>query len=75
MATHFTILSHRTSWTEEPGGLQLISLQSQTRQRQLSTLARVVIWLVLFKLACAWGSPEELVDFMQVLLPWVWGGI
>ena len=50
MATHSDILAWRIPWTEEPGGPQFIRLQSQTRQRQL---ARVVIWLVLFKLACS----------------------
>ena len=27
MATHFSILAWRTTWTEEPGGLQSIRLQ------------------------------------------------
>ena len=30
MATHSSILSWRSSWTEEPGGLQAIALQSIT---------------------------------------------
>ena len=31
MATHFSILAWRIPWTEEPGGLQSMELQSQTR--------------------------------------------
>ena len=30
MATHSTVLAWRTSWTEEPGGLQSMGSQSQT---------------------------------------------
>ena len=30
MATHSSILAWRIPWTEEPGGLQSIALQSQT---------------------------------------------
>ena len=33
MATHFSVLSWRISWTEEPGGLQSMRLQ---RVRELS---------------------------------------
>ena len=37
MATHFSILTWRILWTEEPGGLQSIELQrvSQTRLKRL----------------------------------------
>ena len=31
MATHSSILAWRISWTEEPGGLQSMGAQSQTR--------------------------------------------
>ena len=31
VATHSSILAWRIPWTEEPGGLQYIGLQSQTR--------------------------------------------
>ena len=31
MAIHFSILAWRIPWTEEPGGLQFVGLQSQTR--------------------------------------------
>ena len=30
-ASHSSILVHRISWTEEPGGLQSMGSQSQTR--------------------------------------------
>ena len=33
MATHSSILAWRTPWTEEPGGLQSMGSQSQTRLR------------------------------------------
>ena len=36
MATHSSILAWRILWTEEPGELQSIGLQSQTRLKQLS---------------------------------------
>ena len=32
-ATHFSNLAWRISWTEEPGGLQSMGLQSQTHLR------------------------------------------
>ena len=35
VATHPTILLWRVPWTEEPGGLQSIGLQSQTRLKRL----------------------------------------
>ena len=36
MTIHSSILAWRISWTEEPGRLQSIGLQSQTRLKQLS---------------------------------------
>ena len=36
MATHSSILAWRIPWTEEPGRLQSVGLQSQTRLKQLS---------------------------------------
>ena len=41
IATHFNLLAWRILWTEEPGGLQSIGLQSQTRLKWLSTHAHV----------------------------------
>ena len=37
VASHSSILAWRIPWTEEPGGLQSLGLQSQTRLKQLST--------------------------------------
>ena len=37
MATHSSILAWQIPWTEKPGGLQPIGLQSQTQLRRLST--------------------------------------
>ena len=39
MATHSSILASRSPWTEEPGGLPSIGLQSQTQLRQLNIRA------------------------------------
>ena len=40
MATHSSTLAQRTPWTEEPGGLQPMGSQSQTRLERLSACAR-----------------------------------
>ena len=37
MAAHSSILAWRIPWAEEPGGLQSMGSQSQTRLKQLST--------------------------------------
>ena len=39
MATHCSILVKRILWTEEPGGLLSMRLQSQARLKRLSTHA------------------------------------
>ena len=38
MATHSNILARRIPWTEEPGGLQSMGSQSQTRMSDLTNL-------------------------------------
>ena len=38
MATHSSILAWKIPWTEEPGGLQCIELQSWTQLKRLSTV-------------------------------------
>ena len=38
MATHCTVLAWRIPWTEEPGGLQSIELQSQTGLSNFTSL-------------------------------------
>ena len=40
MATHSSILAWEIPWTEQPGGLQSMGLQSQTRLRDWHTLLR-----------------------------------
>ena len=37
LATHSSILAWRIPWTEQPGWLQPIELESQTRLKSLST--------------------------------------
>ena len=39
MSAHSSVLAWRIPWTEEPGGLESVRLQSQTRLQQLSTQA------------------------------------
>ena len=41
LATHSGILAWRIPWTQEPGGLQSIALQSWTLQKRLSLQAAV----------------------------------
>ena len=45
MATHSSILAWRIPWTEEPGGLQAIGSQSQTRLKRFSSTWRMVFRL------------------------------
>ena len=47
MATHSSILAWRIPWTEEPGGLQSMELQSWTRLKWLSMNTQV------------WGDAQE----------------
>ena len=63
MAIHSRILAWRILWTEEPGGLQSIGAQSQTRLKQLSMHAWCMkqLWYkpkrnhILFdQLSCLW---------------------
>ena len=45
MATHFSIVVSEIPWTEEPGGLQSMGLQSQTRlSNYTTTLTRLREW-------------------------------
>ena len=37
VATHSSILAWKMLWTEEPGGLQFVGLQSQTRLKRLNS--------------------------------------
>ena len=39
MSAHSSVLAWRIPWTEEPGGLESVRLQSQTCLQQLSTQA------------------------------------
>ena len=43
MTTHSSILAWRIPWTEEPGRLQSMGLQSQTRLERLSREQRLII--------------------------------
>ena len=42
MATHSSILAWRIPWTEEPGRIQSIGLQSQMRLKRLSIHAQTI---------------------------------
>ena len=48
LATHSSILAWRIPWTEEPGGLQSMGLQSWTWLKCLSTHACVCVYLITF---------------------------
>ena len=41
MVTHSSVLAWRILWTEEPGGLQSIGLQSWTQLKLLSTILTI----------------------------------
>ena len=43
MATHSSILAWRCSWTEEPGGLQSMCLQTQVKQLSTHTHTPIII--------------------------------
>ena len=51
MAAHSRILAWRIPWTEEPGGLQSMRLQSWTRLMQLSTHTRNLLYV--YTVVCA----------------------
>ena len=46
MATHFSILAWRIPWTEEPGGLQSMGLQSVRRDSVFHSLILQVLNLI-----------------------------
>ena len=50
MATHSSILTWRTPWTDEPGGLWSIGSQSQTRLKRLRmhATALCISWALLY---------------------------
>ena len=43
MATHFSILAWRISWTENPGGLQSMELQRVQHDRETNTFTFILI--------------------------------
>ena len=45
MATHSSVLAWRMPWTEEPGGLQSVGWQSQTRLSECHTSRFSYVWL------------------------------
>ena len=44
IATHFSILAWRISWTEEPGGLQSMRKESDTPERLTHTHTPAMDW-------------------------------
>ena len=63
MATYPSILAWRTAWTEEPGGLQSMGLQSRTQLNRLSTHAASV--QVCLLLSCLDATQSRLSCFNQ----------
>ena len=70
MATHSSNLAWRNPWTEEPGGLQSMGLQSQTPLKWLSTyvdmylyfkdaLQRIPSWVMKWRCGSGWEVPGE----------------
>ena len=58
MATHSSIIAWRIPWTEEPGGLQSVELQSQIRLKWLSMHA-LFLWFDMVRCPCdemKWGE-------------------
>ena len=51
-ATHFGVLACRILWTEEPGRLQFIELQSRIQLKPLSTHACLPSFNVFLKRSC-----------------------
>ena len=49
IATHSSILAGKISWTEEPGGLQSIGLQSQTWLSTLNIILKSLLINVPFE--------------------------
>ena len=49
MATHSSILAGKIPWTEEPGGLQSIGLQSQTWLSTLNIILKSLLISVPFE--------------------------
>ena len=43
MAPHSSTLAWKIPWTEEPGGLPSMGLQSQTRLKQLSSSSKTAL--------------------------------
>ena len=48
MATHSSILAWRIPWTEEPGGLQSVGLQSRDITEQLTHIQRQALCIISF---------------------------
>ena len=62
MATHSSILAWRIPWTEEPGRLQSMESQGQTRLKQLSTHVSIFLCsekTLLLGLLPSWGLSKN----------------
>ena len=68
MATHSSTLAWRIPWTEEPGRLQSMRLQSQTQQNRLSTSTMVVS---IFITHTAIGTVNQTIQFRSLYPPFL----
>ena len=57
MATHSSILAWRIPWTEEPGGLQSMGLQTWTQLKQLSRQALIPNTALTMTMSVDLGNP------------------
>ena len=84
ITTYSSILAWKIPWTEEPGGLQFIGLQSQTWLKWLSMHTHTVSWtFTILSEYFFWAGisvvpPKNLPHWLLVLyVQWIWcvGGI
>ena len=68
VATHSSTLAWRIPWTEEPGRLQSMGLQSQTQQNRLSTSTMVVS---IFITHTAIGTVNQTIQFRSLYPPFL----
>ena len=71
-ATHSSILAWRILWTEEPGGLQSMESQSQTRLKRLSTSNQQPVNIFLLKIWLIHSVQHQFHQTLSCGLPLSW---
>ena len=72
VSTHSSTLGWRSPWTEEPGGLQSVGLQSRTRLKQLSTAQYICISKSIWKAVCQTFSSGNLWEREGLVVKGIW---